>query len=66
MKREEFGSACVSIKEAAELMHLSRATLYRLRRSDPRFPRFHKFGRSSRIRLSDLESYIAEAAEDRS
>lgn len=66
MKREEFCSACVSIKEAAEIMHLSRASVYRLRRSDPRFPRFHKFGRSSRIRLSDLEKYIDRAAEDRS
>ncbi|MEL7470853.1 MAG: helix-turn-helix domain-containing protein [Pseudomonadota bacterium] len=54
----------LSIDEAAIVLRLSRATLYRLQKTDPTFPKMIKVGRSSRFRLKDLEAFVAAAPND--
>lgn len=57
------GPQLVKLAEATEILRVSRATIYRLQKTDPNFPRILKVGRSSQFRLSDLESYVDQARE---
>lgn len=49
----------LTIKEVAELLRLSRSTIYRLIENEPGFPPAIKIGGGRRIAESDLRRYIA-------
>ena len=48
----------LTIKQATQFLKISRVTFYKLIKTDPRFPRIKKLGRSSRLRAADLERWI--------
>ena len=50
----------VTVSRAAQLLSVSRTTIYALARADSTFPTIRKFGRASRILLADLQAW-AEA-----
>lgn len=47
-------------REAWERLGISRATFYRLHKSDERFPRLAKLGGASRLSERALDRYISE------
>lgn len=51
----------ISVASAARMLGLSRASVYRLAKDDPTFPKVRRIGkRAARIRLADLTAWLDE------
>lgn len=63
MPQDALPPALVNVREACRFLGIARASLYRLLKAG-NLPRPVKLGRSTRWRVSDLQSWVAELGRE--